>query len=436
MFISRKLSFYILFLLMCSCANESGMSSAEFETTCAREIHHVKDSDGEGVVRVVAYVGNEVISNVDVETKVRMLLSNSKSLPKDLEESLYAIALDQIIEECAKSVVSSSIVSEQFFALIDKFAEEEYEKQAYAHGQTVEQYESVLLGYGISPVSLRRFIRWRIAWEAAVESSSKLSDDLVRKEAQRRVCDVQDINTQHFFVSRIIVHNADILRQVQNLVEQGYPFYIIANLFSSNSVAQRGGCLGVVGRMDLSPEEYAALLQMKADEVRYVRCAEGVSVLLLHQKVDQPDYSEVKFFTIKKNVEGEIDSDVMSLAEKELLSLYEKYCGSKGHDGADAFHQALRADPQFSCSEKKSCAAQSLIGIEKKMCAQIPNVGLSEANYSSDGVRFMCIVKRQAKSLRDIAESEMYARVMSEYKESASYSLWKKYCSTVKISRL
>lgn len=432
MFIIRKLSFCGLFCL-CACVRDSGVYYADFDTDCTEK----KDQyPGDQLVRIVAYVGNEVISNVDVETKVRMLLSNSKSLPKDLEESLYAIALDQIIEECAKSVVSRSLVNEQFFALIDKLADDEYQKQAQAHGMGVEQYEQTLLAYGISPVSMRRFIRWRIAWEAAVESSGKLSDAMIRKEAQRRVCDVRDVKTQYFFVSRIVIHKADRLQQVKKLIEQGYPFYILANLFASNAVAQRGGCLGVVGRRDLSPEEYDALLQMQADDVRYVRCSDGVSVLLLHQKMDQPDYSEVEFFTIKKKVDGEVDADVMNLAEKELLTLYKKYCSSKDHDGTNEFYRALCADPQFTCSVKKSCAAQSLVGIEKKMCSQIQNVGLSEANYSSDGVQFMFIVKRQTKNLRDIAESEMYTRVMSEYKEAASYSLWKKYCTTVKIKRL
>ena len=395
---------------------------------------NVIEKKGKKVVQELAVVGNELITTVDIDSYMRMLTHGSKPLPKEIEKKLRNVLYERMIENCSKYMVACSMMNDRFFEILEDVVEEQYEQRARGICNSVELYNRLLKEGGISIEFVKRLIRWEIAWSAAVDTFAETSEDSLREEARRRAVVVRDVNSQKFVVSRIMLDGGSrsegILEQIKSLVEAGYSFNLIASVYSNGSEANNGGYLGAVSEYDLSKEEFEALKQMDVEEVRSVRCAKGISVLCLHQKLASQDFSEVEYFTFTQKFQNGCDEQKLEKAQKDMRELY-----SSCKD-ADEFYQKLSSDSNIICSSRQKRVADSLHGLDKKMCSQIPETGLSEANYSSDGAVFMCVTSREHKNLIDIAASEMFDRVVAERRAKIATSLWNKHQLDVQVVRL
>ena len=253
----------------------------------------------ESVQRAAAVVNGVVISNFDLDQRVRMILSTSggaatEAARQRLREQVLRTLIDEILQLNAAREAGLQVTPQE--------VEESLQKIADQNGTTPEKILASLEAAGIYPGTARRpgtlqtQIRAEIAWskllEERIASRVNISEEAVDQEMRR----IEAGATKPQFLASEIFISVDSpaddararrnITQIHQQIMSGTPFPALAQQFSESATATRGGDMGWVQDGDLPPEVWRTLEQMRPLTISPpVRTANGYYLIALRDKM-------------------------------------------------------------------------------------------------------------------------------------------------------
>jgi peptidyl-prolyl cis-trans isomerase SurA len=265
------------------------MLSLVFLSSLRDGVCQQKEYDG-----IVAVVNDEVITNEDLEERIRWALF---TLGKDDSPSLRM--------QISSAVVWEMIMEKLRCGRTKKFApkggwvspkevEDTLTNLAEANKLSLKTFEELLGKKRIRKSTVSEMIRANLAWEAYLETRYGRYINISESDVKRTLAQVKERGKQElYYVHRMFFPVSDernereVSGQVNNLMQmlnRGVSFSSLARQFSRGPAASKGGELGWVLQGQLSQEEDRELHRMAVGSNAVVRNNRGYAILLLQDR--------------------------------------------------------------------------------------------------------------------------------------------------------
>ncbi|MEM0985968.1 MAG: peptidylprolyl isomerase [Pseudomonadota bacterium] len=210
---------------------------------------------------IAAIVNDRPISYSDVVERAQLLLLGLGGQPTQEQiQQITGRALEQLIDEKLQIEEAAEFEVEIESAEIQA----EIEGIARQSGLERDVFINQLLAAGINPVSLEEQLRAEIAWRRIMRglygtririSSNQIDEEL---EQLRRAASETQYNISEIFLYAQDLAQIEQARQAADSIvsqlQQGAPFELAAQRFSSAPTAATGGSMGWVSLEDMEPE--------------------------------------------------------------------------------------------------------------------------------------------------------------------------------------
>ncbi len=224
--------------------------------------------------RIAALVNDEVISVLDIENRVRLIMVTSGMVDSpDTRQRLRGQALRGLVEEKLQLQEAARL---GVFAN-DREVADAIDRIEQANRLPKGQLATILSQAGLGLPALEQQIRPAIAWQkllqrrirAQIHVADEEIDELLERLKARQ-------GAPEFLVSEIFLpldnpeQEEDVRQTGLSLIQQmqrGTPFPAIAQQFSRSASASAGGDLGWVQEGQLDPELEAVIKELKPGEV-------------------------------------------------------------------------------------------------------------------------------------------------------------------------
>ncbi len=210
---------------------------------------------------LAAVVDDQPISFFDVRQRARLLMMGLNAEPTpELLEQLAGQAREQLIDEAIQMKRAREFEVE----VEDEAIASAVDEMAAASGMDRAALYGELISFGVNPRSLEDQVRADIAWQRIMSGlhgrNIRISPTRVEERLERMR--VNASRTQ-YLISEIFLFAPDAEAKAQareaalsilNQLNQGAPFRLAAQRFSSAVTAANGGDMGQVALEDLDPE--------------------------------------------------------------------------------------------------------------------------------------------------------------------------------------
>jgi peptidyl-prolyl cis-trans isomerase SurA len=242
---------------------------------------------------IAATVNDEPISEYEIRQRMALYLATSglHNLTKEQEKRVRGQILDQLedeklqLQEAQRKKITVSPVE------VDKRINLMMTENHF----DIAQLRKTLAAAGASEDALRAQITASIAWQKAVQDEYQdrvnVTPQMIDAEMRRNA---ESADKPHFRVSEIFlpVDNPEQDEKVkkdaldiEEQLQQGAPFQLVARQFSQHPTAASGGDIGWVYLGQLAPELNQALAKMETGDISApIRSTGGWYILALHQR--------------------------------------------------------------------------------------------------------------------------------------------------------
>ncbi len=255
---------------------------------------------------IAAVVNDDVITTHDLRQRALfMMATQGIKASKESQQRVLAQAMKNLVDE--KLQIQESKKYDQ--TISDQSIDRGVQQIISRNGISVDDFASRLAQAGISISTLRDQVRSEIAWERIIGglygSRIRISDAQINETVNRLSANA---NKPSYNVAEIYIEaSADIggmegaIQGAEAMISQlqeGAPFQILAQQFSSASSAAAGGNIGWIREGELREELNAAILQMEKGQISQpISVPGGVYVIALMDK--QVSTAET-FYTLKR----------------------------------------------------------------------------------------------------------------------------------------
>jgi len=308
----------------------------------------------QSVQTIAAVVNDEIISNFDLDQRIRLVISSSGSEPTaQLANQLKTQVLTGLISERLQIQEARRLnidVTDEEISSAVGFIEEQ-------NGMPEGNLARVLESQGASVESLHDQLRAQIAWSKVVSRRLRPRvvvgadevDTLVARLKKRER--VEHLTSEIFlsFSDQNAAVREDVIANAQTLIGQlrdGASFPILAQQFSQSVSASDGGDLGWITSAELPQAAGAALETLAVNEISGpISTRDGVYVLRVRERrrfaaVD-PEQVTVAlkqiFIPLKENADDDSIGSQMALARTVAGTV-------RGCDDFDALAQEMGSD--------------------------------------------------------------------------------------------
>lgn len=227
-----------------------------------------------GDVGIVAVVNGKAISNVALETRMKLIIQTSNMPNTDeIRRRFYRQVLENLIEEALEqeeaSKLNITVSADEMRRAIDDVEER--------NGMPKGSFETSLSSRGISTQAALDQIRAKLLWQ-------KIMLKKVRSHITISQADINDAkdqitrkqNRKEYQLAEIVLPVLDPSRREEILglankivseVRKGADFGVLARQFSVSGTALQGGDAGWIPEEKLEPEAKSAIAQTKAGDV-------------------------------------------------------------------------------------------------------------------------------------------------------------------------
>jgi peptidyl-prolyl cis-trans isomerase SurA len=242
--------------------------------------------------RTVAVVNDAVISNFDLDQRIRLLIVTSGQTPNpDM--------VQRVRPQVLRTLVDEMLQTQEAFKYKVNVQQEEIDKSlariAQSNNMQVADIFKMLEGQGVSRTALQGQLRAEIAWQKLVQGRLAPRVAVSPEEVQEVLArTTANAAKAQFLVSEIFLavdgpeQEAEARKQAENLrnqMGQGAPFSALARQFSQSSSAGTGGDIGWVSEGQLEAELNAVLVKMRPGTVSDpIKTVSGIYILALRQK--------------------------------------------------------------------------------------------------------------------------------------------------------
>lgn len=246
----------------------------------------------QGVQRIAAIVNDEVISVYDLEQRIRLLLSTSRSRPTpEIMRRMQAQVLQSLIEERLKLQEASRLnidVEDSEIQNAIRFIEGQ---NGIAEGGLPE----TLLQGGSNLDALVTQLEAQIAWSKVVRQRLRPRVSVGREEVETVLARIranagrgESLVSEIFLSAEGVAQMEEARRRAVELVAQlrsGAHFFDVARQVSQGLSAPDGGNMGWVEAGELAPELDAVLAKLNVGQISDpVRIVDGFHILFLRDR--------------------------------------------------------------------------------------------------------------------------------------------------------
>lgn len=242
--------------------------------------------------RTVAVVNDNVISNFDLDQRIRLILVTSG-------QTASAEALQRFRPQVLKTLVDEMLQQQEAFKYKVQVTNEEVDKSlariAAQNNMQVNDIFKTLETQGVARKALQDQLRAELAWQKLVQGRLAprvaVSPDEVTEVLARTTA---NSTKSQFLVSEIFIavdqpdqENEAIkaIQQIRGQLQQGAPFAALARQHSQSSSAGTGGDIGWIIEGQLEDALDRQLTKMRPGSVSEpIRAAGGVYLIALRQK--------------------------------------------------------------------------------------------------------------------------------------------------------
>jgi peptidyl-prolyl cis-trans isomerase SurA len=241
------------------------------------------------VDRIAAVVNDEVITMMDVETRVRMAMALS-----NLQDS--ADARRRVVPQVVRKMIDERLQLQEAERLKISMTPAEVDQGIAMIEQQNRQAKGTLLkalqGIGVDPSAVREQVRADLTWMRVVARVLRPTIRIGEEEVNDRLDTIKshqgqpEYNAAEIFLPVESPDQEDEMRRLaERLIEQlktGVAFPSLARQFSRAPTAATGGAMGWVSRGMLDDELLQALESMQPGQVSpVIRAADGFHLMAL-----------------------------------------------------------------------------------------------------------------------------------------------------------
>ncbi|MEM1088016.1 MAG: SurA N-terminal domain-containing protein [Pseudomonadota bacterium] len=369
---------------------------------------------------VAATVNDEPITYSDVRERAQMLILSLGQQPtQEQVQQLANQALEQLIDE----KLQLQEAAEYEVEVTDTDIASSIDGIARQSGLTREAFINQLLEAGISPKSLEDQTRADIAWRRIMGglygsririSPTQINDQLRRMKASAA--------KEQYQISEIFLFAPDETTQQQALevagtlkqqLEQGAPFQLAAQRFSSAPTAAAGGDMGWVTVDDLDNARASAVIAMDGPGLTDAIVTEdGIYLLLVRNKQD-PSATTSRVDLVRLTVEDGSDTALSEAAASV--------------ESCDALETLAGEDPNLRAAKLTGLNVADL-GPEGRSMVENTPVGQSTDIFAASGtlaVMFICDRNENVANMptRDQMEDRLFGQQLGMISERSLRNL-------------
>lgn len=370
---------------------------------------------------IVAVVNDDPISFTDVRQRAQLLLLSlgGRQPTQEQIQQITTQALEQLIDEKLQLQEAAEYeveVSENDVAAsIDRLAQQS--------GLTRDALVQSLLQSGINPASLEDQTRADIAWRRIMGglygSRIRISDNQIQEQMKRLRADAKK---EQFLTSEIFLYapsaedKEQALQAANSILEQlqqGAPFDVAAQRFSSAPTAATGGDMGWIVLDDFDDERKAALQAMQDPGLTPpVIVEDGIYLLNVRGKRDPSETTTV------------VDVTRITVNDRSEAALAAAVAQISGCDGIDS---VVDADENLRAASLNDLNVDDL-GPEGKSMVMTTEIGQATDIFAQSGtlaVMFVCDRKDNVEAMpsRDQIEDRLYSQQLGMISERSLRNL-------------
>ncbi|MCL2474080.1 MAG: peptidylprolyl isomerase [Alphaproteobacteria bacterium] len=291
--------------------------------------------------KIAVVVNDSIISNVDIENRIRLML-----LSAGLQDSLEVRShlLPQVIRTLIEEQLQAQ-EAKRYNISVPKDEVEAVMNQIAKDNQIPMSMADFLRSQGISPSSMENQIRSTLLWNKLIQVAVRPSVEVGEGEIDAMIERMrQNAGKEEFLVSGIFLavdnpkNEPQVLELAHNLaakIKQGAPFSAIAMQFSQSSDAAQGGDIGWVQQGQLSSGIDKFLASASQGEISDpIRTADGFYIIGVRDKrtIVVGDPNKAALSLIQLFHPYDVDSKDAVLAEAAAVRAAFKSCAAINSD--------------------------------------------------------------------------------------------------------
>lgn len=293
----------------------------------------------QGSISVVAKVNNQVITNIDLSNRYKIILKMSKIRANNAAEK--RIILNQILQKMIDEELQIIEAKNLGIELDQARFEAAKGELAGDLGQNPKNLENYFRKSGLSYDSFMKQIEAQILWSDIVRGKIVPQVKVGQSEIDE-LLELRGVKTdiEKYHVSEIFIplqnQDVDSKSLAQKLFEElksGKGFQVIAQQFSRSPTAEFGGEIGWVGKGDIDEKFYSEISKTKVDEVTQpIMSKDGYYLFKINKKqsfniLSEQDNQQLNNIIFNKKMQLLAKGYLMDLKKNAYIEIDEKEIG-------------------------------------------------------------------------------------------------------------
>ena len=236
-------------------------------------------------------IGNDIITNKDIENEKRYLISLNNDLLKIPKKKLNKIAQDSIIRETIKKIeLSKYIELEENSKIVQDIIKDFYKSAGL---NNINEFELYLIENGINLDLVKNKINIESNWNQLIferfNDQLSINEEEIKNKLKKEIAD-QKYSNLEYNLSQIIFEvksNESFEKKydkiLKSIVNQG--FKNTSNLFSIAENAKTGGSIGWINKTQLSDTIISVIKNLESGEIsKPIQISNGFLILKINKK--------------------------------------------------------------------------------------------------------------------------------------------------------
>ena len=242
-------------------------------------------------IKIKFKIGNDIITNKDIENEKRYLISLNNDLLKISKKELNKIAEDSIIRETIKkNELSKYIELNENSKIVEDIIKDFYKNAGLS---SLNEFELYLLENGINLELVKYKINIESNWNQLIfekfQNQLSINEEEIKNKLKKEIAD-QKYSNLEYNLSQIIfeVKSNESFEMkydkiLKSIVNQG--FKNTSNLFSIAENAKTGGSIGWINKTQLSDTVISVIKNLESGEIsKPIQISNGFLILKINKK--------------------------------------------------------------------------------------------------------------------------------------------------------
>jgi len=383
-------------------------------------------------IRIVAVVNGDVISNVDVDDRVRLFaLSTGQPLNPDVLDRLRPQIRRQLVDE----MLQLQEIQRRHIVIQDKQIAEAIRSIESRNGMQPGMLRQKLSAGGIGFRTLVDQIRNQLGWLQVVREQLGTAAEVTPAAVAERQRTLERLTGQpEYRVSEIFIQvedpsgAADAQRFADTVITElhaGAPFPVVASQFSESQSALEGGALGWVQPNRLDPEVARVVAEMPVGAVSNpIKVPGGLVVATVHGKreIGQDMGTMATVRQLFLPFATTLNPQEPTAQQRQTLEKAKSISASV--HGCDQMEAAAKANPSPHPLDPGEIRLDRVNPPQiRQMMQTIPIGQASQPLVATDGITVLVVCAREEKNLAAANGPELKAQIIEERAELTSQQL-------------